>query len=145
LCACSPYPLPVRLAKNLLRAAHRRIRHPPAGSAPPCHRRPADGSEFPLAFRLAVEAAGTRHRYIKPRRPQQNGKVERSHRIDSEEFWAGHTFANRGDAEAALQQWEYRYNHERFSLALNGRTPAEKLAAVRAASSPPPAVNVLPS
>jgi hypothetical protein len=30
-----------------------------------------------------------RHRYIKPRRPQQNGKVERSHRIDNEEFWGG--------------------------------------------------------
>jgi transposase InsO family protein len=32
-----------------------------------------NGSEFPLAFTLAIEAAGIRHRYIKPRRPQQNG------------------------------------------------------------------------
>jgi transposase InsO family protein len=88
-----------------------------------------NGSEFPLAFRLAVEAAGMRHRYIKPRRPQQNGKVERSHRIDGEEFWDLHEFTDRADAEPRLRDWERRYNHERFSLALEGRTPAEKLAA----------------
>ncbi len=95
-----------------------------------------NGSEFPLAFQLAVEAGGMRHRYIKPRRPQQNGKVERSHRIDSEEFWSRHAFTDRGDAEPKLRDWERRYNHERFSLALAGRTPAEKLAASLIASSP---------
>jgi transposase InsO family protein len=94
-----------------------------------------NGSEFPLAFRLAVEAAGMRHRYIKPRRPQQNGKVERSHRIDSEEFWDRHAFTNREDAEPQLRDWERRYNTERFSLALAGKTPAEKLAAKLAASA----------
>jgi transposase InsO family protein len=88
-----------------------------------------NGTEFPLAFQLAVEAAGMRHRYIKPRRPQQNGKVERSHRIDSEEFWGRHAFSDRRDAEPKLRDWERRYNYERFSLALAGRTPAEKLAA----------------
>ena len=50
-----------------------------------------NGREFPLEFALAVEAAGIRHRYIRPRRPQQNGKVERSHRIDHEEFWSRQT------------------------------------------------------
>jgi transposase InsO family protein len=89
-----------------------------------------NGSEFPLAFRLAVEAAGMRHRYIKPRRPQQNGKVERSHRIDSEEFWDRRTFASREEAATALATWEHHYNYVRFSLALGGRTPAEKLEAI---------------
>ena len=51
-----------------------------------------NGQEFPFEFALAVEAAGIRHRYIRPRRPQQNGKVERSHRIDHEEFWSRQTF-----------------------------------------------------
>jgi transposase InsO family protein len=88
-----------------------------------------NGSEFPLAFKLAVEAAGIRHRYIKPRRPQQNGKVERSHRVDQEEFWSQHTFATRSDAEAPLADWERRYNYERFSLALHGLTPVERLQA----------------
>jgi len=89
-----------------------------------------NGQEFSLAFALAVEAAGIRHRYIRPRRPQQNGKVERSHRIDHEEFWGRHQFADFEAATAGLRQWETRYNYERLSLALTGRTPAEKLAAV---------------
>jgi transposase InsO family protein len=92
-----------------------------------------NGSEFPLAFKLAVEAAGMRHRYIKPRRPQQNGKVERSHRVDREEFCRQHTFARRSDAEVPLADWERRYNHERFSLALHGLTPVEKLQVKQAA------------
>jgi transposase InsO family protein len=87
-----------------------------------------NGQEFPFAFALAVQALGIRHRYIKPRRPQQNGKVERSHRIDQEEFWGRQQFADFDAAARGLRGWETRYNHERFSLALQGRTPAEKLA-----------------
>ena len=87
------------------------------------------GQEFSFAFVLGVEAAGIRHRYIRPRRPQQNGKVERSHRIDNEEFWGRHRFPDFNAAAAALGGWEARYNYQRFSLALKGRTPAEKLAA----------------
>lgn len=58
-----------------------------------------------------------------------NGKVERSHRIDDEEFWTQHDFASFDDADAGLGRWEQHYNHERFSLALAGRTPAEALGA----------------
>ena len=79
---------------------------------------------------LAVERRGIRHRYIKPRRPDQNGKVERSHRVDAEEFWGRHTFTSFEAAAAALPAWEREYNEVRFSMALQGRTPAEKLRAV---------------
>src|SRR5262245_11996077 len=97
----------------------------------PIHRLQCDnGREFPLAFALAVEAAGIRHRYIRPRRPQQNGKVERSHRIDHEEFWSRQHFTDFETAASAVRAWEATYNHQRFSLALQGRTPAEKLAAL---------------
>jgi transposase InsO family protein len=89
-----------------------------------------NGSEFPLAFSLSVQEAGVRHRYIRPRRPQQNGKVERSHRIDNEEFWGRHEFAGFEEAAQAVRDWEHVYNYLRFSMALHGRTPAEKLAAV---------------
>ena len=89
------------------------------------------GQEFSFAFVLGVEAAGIRHRYIRPRRPQQNGKVERSHRIDQEEFWGRHRFADFEVAAGALRVWETTYNYHRFSLALQGRTPSEKLAALR--------------
>jgi transposase InsO family protein len=87
------------------------------------------GTEFPLDFALTVQAAGIRHRYITPRRPEQNGKVERSHRIDDEEFWQRHSFGSFDDASLALEAWERRYNHERFSMALRGLTPSEVLAA----------------
>ncbi|PYM60890.1 MAG: hypothetical protein DMD79_14695 [Candidatus Rokuibacteriota bacterium] len=85
-----------------------------------------------MAFALAVGAAGIRHRYIKPRRPQQTGKVERSRRIGHEEFWSRHTSTD-FDTDTAARARERTYNHERFSLALQSRTPAEKLA-----SFPPP-------
>jgi transposase InsO family protein len=86
------------------------------------------GAEFPLEFVLALQEAGIRHRYIRPRRPQQNGKVERSHRIDQEEFWSRRQFETFTDADVAIQGWERTYNVDRFSLALHGETPAEKLA-----------------
>jgi transposase InsO family protein len=61
-------------------------------------------------FVLAIERAGIRHRYIQPRRPEQNGKVERSHRVDTEEFWGRHAFERFEAAAAALGQWERVYN-----------------------------------
>ena len=37
-------------------------------------------------------------------------------------------------AAGALRAWETRYNTERFSMAREGRTPAEKLAALSPAA-----------
>ncbi len=87
-----------------------------------------NGTEFPFDFALTIQAAGIRTRYITPRRPEQNGKVERSHRIDDEEFWTRQTFSSFASAATALENWQHHYNHERFSMALRGQTPAEKLA-----------------
>jgi len=42
------------------------------------------GHEFQARFHWHVEDKGMRHSYIKPRSPQLNGKVERSHRTDQE-------------------------------------------------------------
>src|SRR5262245_4083818 len=53
-----------------------------------------NGAEFSLKFSLSVQETGIKHRYIKPRCPQQNGKVERSHRVDAEEFWGRHDFGS---------------------------------------------------
>jgi transposase InsO family protein len=102
-----------------------------------------NGAEFSLAFALTVQQVGMRLRYIKPRCPEQNGKVERSHRVDGEKFWSRSTFAGFAPATEALLAWEHRYNHERFSLALNGLTPAEKLATFAAACSPLPSITGL--
>jgi len=89
------------------------------------------GPEFSFAFVLAVEAAGTRHRYIRPRRPQQNGKVERSHRIDQEEFWGRRRFDSFEAAAAALRDRETIHYYARFSLAREGGSRAENLAALQ--------------
>ncbi|HVP11467.1 MAG TPA: integrase core domain-containing protein [Phycisphaerae bacterium] len=61
--------------------------------------------------------------------------MERSHRVDAEEFWGRHAFETYDAAAAALPSWEREYNELRFSMALQGRTPAEKLAAVLAAAA----------
>jgi len=103
-----------------------------------------NGTEFPLAFALTVQQAGMRLRYIKPRCPEQNGKVERSHRVDEEEFWSRSTFESFAPAAEALLAWERRYNHERFSMALSGLTPAEKLATFTTALSPLPSGTAAP-
>lgn len=92
------------------------------------------GTEFSLIFALAVRGLSIHHRYIKPRCPDQNGKVERSHRVANEEFWGRRTFATFDEASAALHGWEDSYNRIRFSMALKARTPAAKLAAVLAAA-----------
>ena len=45
----------------------------------------------------------------------------------NEEFWSRVSLKSLDEAEVALQAWEQRYNRERFSMALKGRTPAERL------------------
>jgi len=50
--------------------------------------------------------------------------------VDGEEFWSRHEFQTVAAAESSLAVWERQYNHERFSMALQGRTPMEKLRAV---------------
>ena len=52
---------------------------------------------------------GVGHRYIKPRTPRLNGKVERSHRIDAEEFYRLLDGTVIDDAKVfndKLQEWE---------------------------------------
>jgi len=46
-----------------------------------------NGVEFGSSFHWHVLDKGVGHVYIKPRTPRLNGKVERSHRIDAEEFY----------------------------------------------------------
>lgn len=46
-----------------------------------------NGAEFQSSFHWYVLDKGIQHVYIKPRTPRLNSKVERSHRIDAEEFY----------------------------------------------------------
>jgi transposase InsO family protein len=89
-----------------------------------------NGSEFGSTFHYHVLDKGVGHRYIKPRTPRLNGKVERSHRIDAEEFYRLLDGAVIDDAKvfnSKLQEWEDYYNYDRPHGGLDGQTPYERL------------------
>jgi hypothetical protein len=80
-----------------------------------------------------LEALDIRHVYIRPRTPRFNGKVERSHRVDDQEFYQLldrdgirddiHLFNEK------LREWEDYYNYHRPHGALGNQTPYERLLA----------------
>jgi len=83
------------------------------------------GHEFQARFHWHVEDLGMRHVYIKPRTPQLNGKVERSHRTDQTEFYQLLTYTDDVDLNAKLRAWEDFYNYDRPHLSFEGKTPYE--------------------
>ena len=88
----------------------------------------ASGKISDSVFTQECNARGIRHRLIKPRSPELNGKVERSHRIDSERFYSRYEFASAHDLEHALQMINMPdYNERRPHGALGNRTPMEYL------------------
>lgn len=85
------------------------------------------GHEFQAKFHWYVEDKGISHVYIKPRTPQLNGKVERSHRTDKDEFYQLLSYKDDVDLEAKLEAWENFYNYHRPHSAFDGKTPYEQL------------------
>ena len=85
------------------------------------------GHEWQAQFHWYVEDKGIRNVYIKPRSPQLNGKVERSHRTDQEEFYQLLTYTDDVDLNKKLAEWEAFYNLSRHHGAHNGKTPFEAL------------------
>ena len=85
------------------------------------------GHEFQARFHWHVEDKGIRHTYIKPRSPQLNGKVERSHGIDQQEFYQLLTYTDDVDLNKKLESWEQFYNFDRPHGAFEGKTPYETL------------------
>lgn len=67
------------------------------------------------------------HDYIRPRTPHLNGKVERSHRVDDQEFF--HLLDRNGISDdihlfnQKLREWEDYYNYHRPHGALQGADP----------------------
>ena len=92
-----------------------------------------NGAEFQSQFHWHLEAQDIQHVYIRPRTPHLNGKVERSHRVDDQEFYQLldkdgitddiHLFNEK------LREWEDYYNYHRPHGALGGQTPYERLVA----------------
>jgi len=83
------------------------------------------GHEFQARFHWHVEDQGIRHLYIKPRTPQLNGKVERSHRTDQTEFYQLLTYTGDVDLNSKLKTWANFYNYDRPHISHSGKTPYE--------------------
>ena len=89
-----------------------------------------NGSESQSAFHWHLADRGIRHIYIKPATPRLNGKVERSHRIDGEEFYRmlkGVVIDDTALFNDKLTEWETFYNYHRPHGGLGGQTPYERL------------------
>ena len=101
-----------------------------------------NGAEFQSHFHWHLEEHDIRHVYIRPRTPHLNGKVERSHRVDEQEFYQLldkdgiaddiHLFNDK------LRQWEDYYNYHRPHGALDAQTPYELLLAKKEPASVSP-------
>jgi transposase InsO family protein len=88
------------------------------------------GVRIPSPWDYHVLDAGIGHVYIKPSTPRLNGKVERSHRIDQEEFYRmleGVVIDDTQLFNDRLQEWEDFYNYNRPHGGLGGQTPYERL------------------
>jgi transposase InsO family protein/transposase-like protein len=89
-----------------------------------------NGAEFQSLFHYHVLDKGVGHVYIKPHTPRLNGKVERSHRIDAEEFYQlldGVVIDDTKVFNDKLREWENFYNYHRPHGGLGGQTPYERL------------------
>lgn len=89
-----------------------------------------NGAEFQSGFHWHLLDRGIGHRYIRPATPRLNGKVERSHRIDAEEFYRlldGAVIDDSGLFNDKLREWEDYYNYHRPHGGLDGQTPYERL------------------
>ena len=78
------------------------------------------------AFDLACQKYNIIHYLIAPGKPNQNGKVERSHRTDQEMFYERNTFKTLKDLKIKIKLWNNEYNNMEH-CGLNGKTPNEIL------------------
>lgn len=78
-------------------------------------------------FTDTLAKKGIRHRLIPPGAKELNGKVERSHRTDDDEFFWKAPYSGASAIKQAYAQWIWEYNHDRSHKSLGKRTPMEKL------------------
>jgi len=80
----------------------------------------------PTLFERTLEQLGIHHKLIRPFTPRHNGKVERSHRKDNEEFYACHKFYSFDDFAKQLAVRQNQYNN--FPMRpLNWKSPKQAL------------------
>ena len=65
----------------------------------------------PTLFERTLETLGIKHRRTRPYSPWQNGKVERSHKIDGERFYSKQEFTSVEDLKTKVKRYNARYNN----------------------------------
>jgi len=75
------------------------------------------------AFAAALGSA--EHIFIRPRRPQTNGKVERFNRTLLEEWAYVRPYRSESQRVRALDPWLHLYNHHRSHTSLRGAAPVD--------------------
>lgn len=68
-------------------------------------------TNIPTLFELTLEELGMNHRRTRPYSPWQNGKVERSHKIDGERFYSRNEFTSIKELKVKLKRYNARYNN----------------------------------
>ncbi len=76
-------------------------------------------------FERMLMEIGIKHRYIRPYRPQTNGKVERIWRTIEEDLLEGTYFESLENLKEELLQYMYYYNHERPHQGIGGLSPVK--------------------
>ncbi|WP_417784740.1 integrase core domain-containing protein [Tenacibaculum sp.] len=74
-------------------------------------------------FERMLSELEIKHRYIKPYRPQTNGKIERFWRTIEEDLIHGTYFESKEHLKEEILQYIYYYNQERPHQSLNGVAP----------------------
>lgn len=68
-------------------------------------------TNLPTLFEKTLKSLGIKHRRTRPYSPWQNGKVERSHKIDGERFYSRQEFKSVEEMKKKLKRYNTRYNN----------------------------------
>lgn len=87
-----------------------------------------NGKEFSRAVTIFLRGQNIRHLFTHKARPIENSYVERSHRIDEEEFYSlGGCGATLNELRINFSKYLLMYNTERPHWSLKGRTPEQTI------------------
>lgn len=75
-------------------------------------------------FERLLQEMRIKHRYIRPYRPQTNGKIERFWKTIEEDLIAGTYFESMEHLQKELTEYMYYYNHHRPHQGIGGANPA---------------------
>jgi transposase InsO family protein len=110
--ALSTFPFPVRILQtdNDSIFPHWYTAGPKTPLDPPVKKHP---------FTAMCERFHAQHRLIPPRTPRLNGKVERSHQTDEEQFYRLRRYSTQKDLQRAFARWLWHYNHTRLHMGIH--------------------------